>query len=349
MKALNLYGPRDLRYEETAKPVLEDSKEVIIKVKVVGICGSDIHRYAKLGPYIAGMTWGHEFSGEIVAVGSEVDSLRPGDRVTACPALYCGHCESCRKGEFARCEKLTVIGARHPGAFAEYVKVPAENCVKLPDSVPYDAASMIEPTSVAIHGLYKTGIEAGGDVAVIGCGTIGLLTIQWAKIFGARHVYALDIDDAKLELAKQLGADFGVNTKDIEPHEKIFEMTGNRGVDIAVESAGSTITSAQVFSLPRKGGKVVFMGIPYGDVMVKRFYFERIVRNELSVYGSWNAISAPFPGKEWQTTVHFLQEGKIKVEPMITHRLSLAEGPATFEKIINRQGNFGKVLFYPEK
>lgn len=349
MKALNLYGARDLRFEDADKPVLDKETDVIIKVKVVGICGSDIHRYAKLGPYIPGMTWGHEFSGEIAEVGKAVTNVKVGDRVTGCPALYCGECESCHKGEFARCEHLTVIGALHPGAFAEYVKLPVENVVKIPDEVPYDVASLVEPTSVAIHGLYKTGIEAGDDVAVIGCGTIGLLAIQWAKIFGARHVYALDIDDTKLELAKQLGADFGVNTKDIEPHEKIFEMTGNRGVDIAVESAGSPITSAQVFSLPRKGGKVVFMGIPYGDVMVKRFYFERIVRNELSVYGSWNAISAPFPGKEWYTTVHFMKEGSLKIEPMITHRLSLAEGPATFEKIVNREGNFGKVLFYPEK
>lgn len=349
MKALKLYGPRDLRFEDAPNPVLEHDTDVIIKVKVAGICGSDIHRYAKLGPYIKGMTWGHEFSGEVAEVGKAVTNVKVGDRVTACPALYCGTCEYCNKGEFARCEHLSVIGALNPGAFAEYVKMPAENVVKLPDQVGYDVASLVEPSSVVVHGIYKTSMEAGDDVAIIGCGTIGLLAVQWAKIFGARHVYALDIDDSKLELAKQLGADFGINTKDIEPHEKLFEMTGNRGVDIVVESAGSPITSAQAFSLARKGGKVVFMGIPYGDVMVKRFYFERIVRNELSVYGSWNAISAPFPGKEWQTTVHFMKEGKLNVTPMITHHLSLKEGPATFEKIINRDGHFGKVLFYPEK
>lgn len=349
MKALKLYDKRDLRYEDAEQPVITNDTDVIIKVKAVGICGSDISRYYKLGPYVPGMIWGHEFAGEISAVGTAVTDLQPGDRVTACPTLTCGVCEYCKKGEPARCEKLKVIGAVDPGAFAEYVKLPAENVIKIPAEVSYEEASMVEPSCVVVHGLYKTSLEGGDDVAVIGCGTIGLLAVQWAKIMGARHVYALDIDDTKLELAKELGADFVINTKDIEPYEKIFELTNNRGVDVVVESAGSPITSAQAFSLARKGGRVVFMGIPYGDVMVKRFYFERIVRNELAVFGSWNAVSAPYPGKEWHTTVHFLKEGKLKVKPMITHQLPLAEGPATFEKIVNREEPFGKVLFYPEQ
>src|SRR5690606_37626601 len=192
----------------------------------------------------------------------------------------------CRKGELSRCKKLTVIGARHPGAYAEYVKLPAENIVPLPDNVDFDTAALIEPSSVVAHGYYRTRIQPGAEVAVMGCGSIGLLAVQWAIIFGAKKVYAIDIDDKKLELAKQLGADVTINSLQAPPHETLLELTNGRGVDLAVESAGSPITSAQVFALPRKGGEVVFLGIPYADINIERFYFEKIVRSELTVYGS---------------------------------------------------------------
>ncbi|SFE11937.1 L-iditol 2-dehydrogenase [Lentibacillus persicus] len=349
MRSLNLYGEQDLRFEDTSEPVIENADDVIIKVKSVGICGSDISRYKKLGPYVEGMTFGHEFSGEVTAVGDEAGGIKKGDRVAGCPAFYCGKCESCQKGELARCENLHVIGAWIPGSYAEYVKLPAENVIHLPDNVDYDTAAMVEPSSVVAHGFYKTSIQPGAEVAIMGCGSIGLLAVQWAKIFGAKKVYAIDIDDTKLEVAKEVGADVLINSKEKPPHEQIAEHTDGKGVDLAVESAGSPITSAQVFALPKKGGEVVFMGIPYADINIERFYFERIVRNELRVLGSWNAISSPFPGKEWTSSVHYMSTGQINVEPMISHRLKLEEGPETFDNLINRKGNYVKVMFHPEE
>ncbi|WP_163972142.1 galactitol-1-phosphate 5-dehydrogenase [Oceanobacillus halotolerans] len=348
MKSLRLYGKQDLRYEEADNPVIENTDDVIVKVKAVGICGSDISRYKKLGPYVEGMVFGHEFAGEVTEVGSGVEGIRPGDRVAACPTFYCGECESCKKGELSRCEKLTVIGARHPGAYAEYVKLPAENILPLPDNVDYDTAAMVEPSSVVAHGFYRTSIKPGAEVAIMGCGSIGLLAVQWAKIFGAKKVYAIDIDDAKLEVAKEVGADVLINSMEKPAHEQIMDHTNGSGVDLAVESAGSPITSAQVFALPKKGGEVVFMGIPYADINIERFYFEKIVRSELTVLGSWNAISSPFPGKEWTSSVHYMSTGQINVKPMISHRLQLSEGPETFDNLINRKGSYVKVLFYPE-
>jgi len=348
MKSLKLYGIQDLRFEEADQPVIEKEDDVIVKVKAVGICGSDISRFNKLGPYVEGMIFGHEFAGEVVEVGSGVKGIKIGDRVAGCPTFYCGKCYSCQKGELARCEKLTVIGARHPGAYAEYVKLPAENIVPIPDNVDYDTAAMIEPSAVVVHGFNRTTMQPGSEVAVMGCGNIGLLAIQWAQVFGAKKVYAIDIDDKKLEMAKEAGADVLINSLHKPAHEQIMEYTNGMGVDVAIESAGSPITSAQVLALPKKGGEVVFMGIPYGDVPIERFYFEKIVRNELTVVGSWNAISAPFPGKEWSTSVHYMSTGQINVKPMITHRLQLNEGPKTFNEIVKRDGFFGKVLFYPE-
>ncbi len=349
MKALKLYDVRDIRFEDAQEPVLQNKNEVKIKVKAAGICGSDISRYAKLGPYVPGMVWGHEFSGVVAAAGGAVTKVTVGDKVTASPALYCGRCDSCRSGKFAQCEHLDVIGAHRFGAFAEYVVLPEENVVPVPEAVSFDAAAAVEPSCVVVHGYYKTTIQAGDTVAVIGCGTIGLLAVQWAKIFGAKTVIALDIDDVKLAMAKENGADFTVNSCSGEPGEEVRRLTGGRGVDLAIESAGTPITSAQVFSLPCKGGKVLFVGIPYGDVMVKRLYFEKIVRNELAVFGSWNAVSAPYPGKEWDATVHFLATGQLKIEPLITHRFALHEGARAFELTAERNEHFGKILLYPEK
>lgn len=349
MKALKLYGKRDLRYEEAEEPVIEKNDEVIIKVKAAGICGSDLSRYAKIGPYIEGMVWGHEFSGEVVAIGSDVSSVKIGDRVAGCPTLYCGKCVSCKKGFLSQCEKLTVIGARHPGAFAEYVKLPEEHVIPIPDTIDFDTAACIEPSAVVAHGFYQTAIQPGADVAVMGGGSIGLLAVQWAKIFGARKVYAIDIDHRKLKFAKEVGADAVIHSVEKTAYEQLMELTDGNGVDLVIESAGSPVTSAQVFALANKGGQVLFLGIPYSDVKIERFYFEKIVRNELTVLGSWNAISAPFPGKEWSTTIQYMDKGQIKVKPFITHRVSLAEGPEIFRKMINKNGFFGKVLFHPEK
>ncbi|WP_053217328.1 galactitol-1-phosphate 5-dehydrogenase [Virgibacillus senegalensis] len=349
MKALNLYGVKDLRFELSPELVLEHDNEVIIKVRAAGICGSDLSRYKKLGPYVKGMTFGHEFSGEIVETGSAVTGFKTGDRVTACPAYTCGECESCCSGKPSRCEQLTMIGARHPGAYAEYVKLPAEHDMRLPDNVDYDTAALVEPSSVVAHGFYRTSVHPGAEVAVMGAGNIGLLAIQWAKIFGAKKVYAIDVDEEQLEIARQLGADVTINPMDSPVDQQILEHTNGQGVDLAVESAGSPVTSAHVLALPRKGGEVVYLGIPYADIEVERFYFEKIVRNELRVLGSWNALSAPFPGKEWTSTIHYMSSGAIQVEPMISHRIQLEEGPDMFKKLVNREEKAAKVLFYPDK
>lgn len=348
MKALNLYGIQDIRCEETSEPVIAAPDDVIIKVKAAGICGSDISRFNKLGPYIEGMTFGHEFAGEVVEVGADVKRVRKGDKVAGCPAFYCGVCLSCQKGEFSQCEKLTVIGARHPGSYAEKVKLPEENVIKIPEQVDFDTAALLEPAAVVAHGFYKTNVKPGDTVAVMGCGSIGLLAVQWARIFGAKTIFAIDIDEAKLEAAKELGADVLVNSLEGPPHEKILKHTNGMGVNLAVESAGSPITSAQIFALPKKGGEVVFLGIPYADITIERFYFEKIVRNELSVFGSWNGVSSPFPGREWDAAMYYMSTGQIQSGPMIHHRYSLDEGPKVFDDLFHRRGGHIKVLFYPE-
>lgn len=345
MKALNLYGIEDLRYEETVPPKIENDDDVIIKVIATGICGSDNSRYKKLGPYREGMIFGHEFSGVVESLGSNVSHVKIGDAVTGCPAIACHACPQCEKGEYSRCEHLYVIGSYEPGAFAEFVKLPAHNVLKLPSNVDFDTAAMVEPSAVVAHGFYRTKMKPGATVAVMGCGSIGLLAIQWAKIFGAAKTIAIDIDPGKLEIAKTLGADYTINSKDEDLDEVIKDIPHN--IDVAVESAGSPFTIGQVLTLPTKGGEVLLLGIPYADIEMNRVHFEKILRNELNVIGSWNGLSAPFPGEEWHATLHYMSTGEINVNPMISDRLDLEKGPETFDALVNKKKHFDKVIFHP--
>jgi L-iditol 2-dehydrogenase len=349
MKCAKLYGIRDIRVEENPIHVAKNPDDVVIKVKAVGFCGSDISRYGKLGPHTVGAIFGHEFAGVVTEVGSEVTHVKVGDAVTACPALPCYKCDSCLQGKHSQCENLGVIGAKEPGAFAEYAIVKERNVVKLLEGMNFEESAVIEPTCVTIHGFYRTNIKAGDTVAILGVGPIGLLAMQVAKVFGASKVIAIDVFDEKLEMAKALGADAVINAKSVDPIQAVKDLTNGKGVDIAVESAGTPFTCGQVLGLPKKGGSVIYMGIPYGDVSVPREYFEKIMRNELVLFGAWNAISAPFPGKEWETAMHFIKEGRIKISPMITHRISIDELPEPFDKIYQRDTFFGKVMVFPER
>lgn len=237
MKALRFYDIQDLRYEEADDPVITAPDEVIVKVKAVGICGSDIARYRSLGPYIKGNVWGHEFAGEVVETGAEVTAVKAGDRVVGCPNLVCHTCEYCTSGHPSRCETLNTIGALVPGAFAEYIKMPAKNLVHMVEGMTFEEGALTEPATVAIHGLYQSHIQMGYEVAVVGCGNIGLMSIAWSKAFGAKRVFALDVDDGQLEMAKSFGADVCINTRDADFHEAIRQY--GPGVDLAIESAGN--------------------------------------------------------------------------------------------------------------
>lgn len=347
MKALRFYDIQDLRWEDAPDPVLENEDDVIVKVKCAGICSSDIARYRNLGPYVPGNVWGHEFSGEVVSTGSGVTRFKAGDRVVGCPNIVCHTCKYCLSGHPARCENLHTIGAKVPGAFGEYIKLPERNFIKMADSMTFEEGALTEPATVALHGLYKTKIGIGYEVAIVGCGNLGLIAMQWCKAFGAKTIYALDINDKKLEIAKSCGADVLINTSNQDFQEAIHQYCD--GVDLALESAGNAFTAARVLGLPRKGGEVVYLGIPYADVPVPRSYFECIMRKELHVYGSWCTISAPYPGKEWENAVEYIGSHRIDVAPLISHQLNMSQGPEAFKQIIANPTAFGKVMLYPEE
>lgn len=344
MKALNLYSVHDVRYEDTEKPIIKNEDDVLIRVQVAGICGSDISRFGKLGSYNPGLTWGHEFSGVVADVGTGVSGLKTGDRVTACNCFPCFECTFCQQGRYSQCVDLKVLGGHVKGAFAEYISVPARNVLKLPDEMDFATASFIEPSSVVVHGFRQVDVKAGSRVAVVGCGTIGLLAVQWAKICGAGEVFAFDTDEHKLAIARETGADHVFAVQDESSLSRFTALTENLGVDIVIESSGNAAGIASSLLLAAKGGSVVLLGIPYGDVAFPRLNFEKIIRCELKVLGSWNSISAPFPGREWKTSAHYLNTGQIDIRPLISKRITLKDAPATFPDLYRREYPFVKIL-----
>ena len=224
MKAGVVHAREDIRYEEIEKPVPGPGK-VLVKVKYTGICGSDIPRVNGDACHFFPNVLGHEFSGVIESVGDNVSSVKAGDRVAGVPLIPCMECEDCKKGDYALCKKYSFIGSREFGSFSEYVVVPEKNVVKFSDATSFEQGALFEPATVALHGLLRLPFEKGKTVAILGGGTVGLFTMQWAKILGAKEVVVFDIVDERLELGKRLGATAGINTKDADFMEQAKEIT----------------------------------------------------------------------------------------------------------------------------
>lgn len=343
MRAARLYQPGDLRVEETKLPILEKG-QVLVKVHMAGICGSDIPRIMSNGTYHFPCTPGHEFSGEIVECEGSVTKFRKGDRVVAAPLMPCMECEMCRQGFYGQCENYDFLGSRRDGGFAEYAAVPQGNLLLLPESVTYREAALIEPAAVTLHGLYKLRLTGKETIAIFGCGAIGLLAVNLAKLLGAREVLAIDIDQEKLDLAQKMGADYTVNSLREDPVGWIWQRLKN-GVHASVETAGTPVTQEQCIRAVRNQGEVLFLGTAHKDVVFPAETFERIVRGEIRTTGSWNSYSAPYPGKEWTEIIRYLKEGELIFEPLITHTFPLERMPEILRDMAERKFPYIKVLF----
>ena len=345
MKAAVLHGVGDLRYEEIENPELKPD-EVKIKVHVCGICGSDTSRIFKKWKYPLPAILGHEFSGDVVEIGKDVTGFKIGDRVTGAPLIPCEECEFCKKGQFSLCEDHGMIGAKTFGAFAQYVNLKATNIFHIGD-MDYEEAAMIEPLAVALHAILDMKPQIGDKVAVLGCGALGQYVIQWLKITGTAEVIAVDISEKKLNDVKKLGADVVINASEENVIDRIKELTDGRGVDIAVECAGSKITQEQCLLITKKRGHIGYLGIAYSDITLSETAFEGIFRKELTLKGYWNSYSAPFPGKEWLESIEYINQRRLKLKEMISHKFPLKDTMKAFEMIKKRKEEYNKVYIYP--
>lgn len=342
MHVLSVEGEKNLVYKEIPIPVLQPG-EVLVQVKACGICGSDIPRVLGKGAHFYPITIGHEFSGDVVKLGDGVANVTVGQRVAVAPLVPCGHCDACEQGLPSMCENYSFIGSRQQGAEAEYVAVPARNLVPIADNVTYEQAATIEPLTVALHGIERAGeISCGKSALVYGCGTIGMLALQVLKAKGVERVYAIDIDSHKLAVAKELGAYETLDSTKVDV-PAYFKEHGL--VDYAYETAGVPFLQSQILELVKKRGHVVYIGTGHGKVELSNAQFEKILRGELSVTGSWLSFSAPFPGSEWHGAAELLKAGKIQADKIITHKFHLQDGIKAFETLTDKKSGAIKVMY----
>jgi len=347
MKAVRLYKPGDIRYEEVEIPKIK-ANEVLIKVKATGACGSDIPRAMVTGAHVSPVILGHEFAGKVEEVGKGVKNIKKNDRVTAYPLLPCYQCEFCESGMYNLCNNYSYIGSRENGSFAEYVKLPAENVLKLSNNIDYETGATTDPAAVALHGFRRAHLNPGDKVAIIGAGAIGLFALQWAKILGASQVLVIDLFDEKLKIAEDLGADDLINANKRDVVKEVLDKTAGKGVDIVIESAGVKSSQAVSLLIANKLAKIVFIGISHNSLQLDEKQVDNLLRKELNIVGSWNSINRSISDNEWRTTLHFMSIGQLKAKPLTTHRFGFKDVKKAFEMMHNQSEIFVKVMFFPD-
>ncbi|PWJ49742.1 galactitol-1-phosphate 5-dehydrogenase [Faecalicatena contorta] len=348
MKAAVVCANEDVQYLDYEEPKA-GAGEVKIRVKASGICGSDIPRVLHNGVHFYPIVLGHEFSGDVVEVGEGVTKVKVGDRATGAPLIPCMKCDNCQNGNFALCKHYSFIGSRQQGSNADYVVIPEQNTVVFDKSIPYEHGAMFEPSTVAIHGLLQNDYQGGEYVAILGGGTIGIFTMQWAKIFGAKKVVVFDISDERLELAKRLGADEVVNTMKENYMEEAMAITGQKGYAYVYETAGQAPTMYMAFELAANKAQVCFIGTPHVDLTFTPAMWENMNRKEFKLTGSWMSYSAPFPGKEWELTAHYFATGQLKIDPGFIYKtMPMSQAQEAFQMFKTPGLVQGKILLINE-
>ncbi|OYP34362.1 galactitol-1-phosphate 5-dehydrogenase [Rhodopirellula sp. MGV] len=343
MKAMLLTEYKNLEVTEFDDPTV-GPKDLLIQVRACGICGSDIHGYdGSTGRRIPPLVMGHEAAGVVTEVGSEVTDFKVGDHVTFDSTVSCGECFHCRRGEINLCDNRMVLGVscgeyRRHGAFAEKVAVPQHICYRLPEEMPFEHAAMIEAVSVAVHAANRTPVVLGDTAVVVGSGMIGLLTIQAIKLAGCSKVIAVDLDQDRLDAALELGADYGLNAKEVDVVAEVKKLTNGRGADVALEVVGATATINTAVESVRKGGSVTLVGNLSPRVEMP---LQAIVTRELNVFGTC-ASSGEYPA-----CIDLMNSGAIKVEPLITAKATLDEGPEWFKRLYAGEKGAMKVIIQP--
>lgn len=344
MWAAVVHGRDDIRYEKIKKP--EPGKgEVLIRVYYTGICGSDVPRVNADACHYYPNVLGHEFSGVVEEIGEGVTLVKEGDRVSGVPLVPCMKCEDCQKGDYSLCRHYSFIGSRQYGSFAEYVVVPERNAVPFDESVSFEQGAFFEPATVALHGLQRVDYAGGKTVAILGGGTIGLFTMQWARIFGAKKVVVFDIVPERLELAVKLGADAVVNPAKENVGEETKKLTGQKGFDFVYETAGNVNTIKTAFVIAGNKARICCIGTPTKELTFSVEEWENMNRKEFYLTGSWMSYSAPFPGKEWELTAHYFRTGELKFdESLIFKKQPLSKIGEAFELYKTPGAVKGKIL-----
>ena len=344
MKVLLMEEYRKLRFTDFPDPKIEGSHDILVRIKAVAICGSDVHGFdGSTGRRQPPIVMGHEAAGEVVETGKAVTAFKKGDRITFDSTIYCGKCFFCCNGMVNLCDSRMVLGVscgeyRRHGAFAEYVVIPDHIAVSLPADLSYEEAACTEPVGVAAHAVRMTPICLNDTVAVVGSGLIGNLAIQILKSSGAGKILALDTDPSRREVAKSFGLDAVFDPADSDLDKKIKDLTFGRGADRVIEAVGATASIKTAVSIVRKGGSVTLVGNVSPSVEIP---LQAVVSRQISLQGSC-AISGEYP-----IALDLMARKKINVKAILSATAPLSEGEAWMNKLYKREGNLLKVVLVP--
>ncbi|HIE52211.1 MAG TPA: galactitol-1-phosphate 5-dehydrogenase [Armatimonadetes bacterium] len=339
MKALIYEAPRVVRLREVEKPS-PGAGEVLLQVHACGICGSELEGYLGLMSRrrVPPLIMGHEFCGTVVEVGPEVEDSLLGTRVAVHPVIPCWECETCESGGANACPNRILISMHRPGALAEYVAVPHRNLFPLPPHLSDVQAALVEPVANAVHIVGVGQPQPLGTVALFGAGTIGLFTLQVARLAGALEVFVIDTNPARLELAQRLGATATVNPQETEVRPRIKDLTQGRGADTVIDAVGRGVTKAQALTLARQQGQVILVGLC--EDLCELSTYEIILR-ELRIYGSYC-----YRRREFAQAIRLLAEGALETSSWVEVR-PLTEGPQAFEDLVEQPAEHIKIILQP--
>ncbi|WP_350455446.1 galactitol-1-phosphate 5-dehydrogenase [Slackia heliotrinireducens] len=344
MFAAQLQDTKTMEYLELPTPE-PGAGQVQVRVHFTGICGSDVPRFHKGAVHNFPLVLGHEFSGEITAVGQGVDASLVGTRVSGIPLEPCGECEDCKNGNFSLCGHYGFVGSRSQGSMAEYVVLPVENVFPLGENVTDMEGALYEPATVALHGIELANFHEGASAIVIGAGTIGILLGQALSGYGAGVVVVSNHSQVRLDAAKAAGLENLVNTSEEGWLETAKAFIGGKGFDYVFDTAGTPKTIIDAMAVAGSKGTVVFVGTPKDDVAFTIREWEMLNRKELTLIGSWMSYSAPWPGVEWVNVDDFFNRGIMRVVPeMIDGVYKLQETAAAFDRFVGTEKVRGKIL-----
>ncbi len=318
------------------------ANDVLVRVKVASICGTDLHIYEwdrwaqnRIHPPLIP---GHEFCGEVVAYGDEVTSVKEGDFVSAEMHVACGKCLQCRTGEAHICQNVKIIGVDTDGAFAEYVVIPESNIWKLDPDIPQEYASILDPLGNAVHTVLA-GEIAARTVAITGAGPIGLFAIAVARAVGAATIFAIEVNEHRRSVAKKMKADYVLDPSKEDVRSIIMEKTGGLGVDVVLEMAGHPDAIRTAFDIVRRGGRISLLGLTSKPISLN--FSEDIIFKGLTVQG----INGRRMYQTWYQMTALLKAGKLDLHPVITDRISMKDFSKGMERL--KTGEASKILVYP--
>ena len=329
-------APGVIEFRETPRPIAAEG-QVLVRIMRIGICGSDIHVYHGKHPFTRyPVTQGHEVSGRIEAVGSGVEGLSVGQKVTIEPQVCCGHCYPCTHGKYNLCEELKVMGFQTTGTASEYFAVDAAKVTPLPETMSYDEGAMIEPLAVTVHAAKRFPELKGARVAILGCGPIGILLMQSCKALGAASVLVTDVSDYRLSVARSGGADYAVNTGETDMEQALRDAFGSDKADVIYDCAGSDITMGQAIRCARKGSTIVLVAV-----------FSKMASVDLAVLNDHELelnTSMMYRHEDYVDAIRLVSEGKVQLRPLMSRHFAFRDYLEAYQYIDENREMTMKVI-----